>query len=152
MKRLIGIALLVLLSGLVGVSAQNAPLKVVATFSILSDLVQNVGGDAIQLSGLVGPDGDSHTYEPIPADSVTLGEADIIFENGLGFEPWLDDVYTASGSQAARVVVSDGITAGVIGVGDEVGETDPHIWQNVYNSIHVVEIVRDVLPRLRSSA
>jgi zinc/manganese transport system substrate-binding protein len=127
------------------VSAQNPPLKVVATFSILGDLVQNVGGDAIQLGMLVGADGDTHTYEPIPADSVALGDADIIFENGLEFEAWLDDLYAASGSQAQRVVVSAGLTAGVITVGDEAGETDPHIWQNLYNSIHVVEVVRDTL-------
>jgi zinc/manganese transport system substrate-binding protein len=146
MKRLFTLVLAALCLLNVGLSsAQGAPLNVIATFSILGDLVQNVGGDAIQLSVLVGPDGDTHTYEPIPADSVALGDADVIFENGLGFESWLDDLYAASGSQAQRVVVSAGLTAGVITVGDEAGETDPHIWQNIYNSIHVVEVVRDTL-------
>ena len=101
--------LCLLLSGISAVGAQEAPLKVVATYSILGDLVQNVAGDNIELTVLVGPDGDSHTYEPTPQDMVTLSQANIIFENGLEFETWLDELYEASGSTAQRVVVSDGI-------------------------------------------
>jgi len=107
--------------------------------------VQNIGGDTISLTTLVGPDGDTHTYEPIPQDSVTLSEAGIIFENGLEFEGWIDDLYSASGSQAERVVISDSITPGTIGLGDEAGETDPHIWQNPYNYVQVISVVRDAL-------
>ncbi len=101
--------LLLLLSGLSIVSAQEEPLKVVATYSILGDIVQNVAGDNIELTVLVGPDSDSHVYEPTPQDAIALAEADIIFENGLEFETWLDDLYDSSGSTATRVVVSDGI-------------------------------------------
>ena len=126
-------------------NAQNERQKVVATYSILGDVVQNVAGDNIDLTILVGPDGDTHTYEPVPQDSVTLSEASIIFENGLGFESWLDDLYTASGSQAKRVVISEGITPGTITVGEEAGATDPHIWQNPYNFVRATEIVRDNL-------
>jgi len=128
------------------IHAQSAaPLSVVATYSILGDVVQNIGGDTISLTTLVGPDGDTHTYEPIPQDSVTLSEAGIIFENGLEFEGWIDDLYSASGSQAERVVISDSITPGTIGLGDEAGETDPHIWQNPYNYVQVISVVRDAL-------
>jgi zinc/manganese transport system substrate-binding protein len=127
------------------VNAKNERLKVVATNSILGDVVEQVAGDNIDLAVLVGPDGDTHTYEPVPQDSVTLSKANILFENGLGFETWLDDLYKASGSKAARVVVSQGITAGTITVGEEAGETDPHIWQNMYNFVRVTEIVRDTL-------
>ncbi len=134
-----------LLLGVSATSAQDQRLKVVATYSILGDVVQNIARDTIDLTVLVGPDGDTHTYEPVPQDSVTLSDANIIFENGLDFEAWLDDLYTASGSKAQRVVISTGITPGTIGLGDEAGETDPHIWQNPYNFVHVVEIVRDTL-------
>jgi len=128
------------------IHAQSAaPLNVVVTYSILGDVVQNIGGDTISLTTLVGPDGDTHTYEPIPQDSVTLSEAGIIFENGLEFEGWIDDLYSASGSQAERVVISDSITPGTIGLGDEAGETDPHIWQNPYNYVQVISVVRDAL-------
>ena len=126
-------------------AAQNTPLRAVATFSILGDVVQNIAGDAVDVTVLVGPNGDSHSYEPVPQDSVALSQADFVFENGLGFEPWLDDLYTASGSQAQRVVVSEGITPGTISVGDEAGETDPHIWQNPYNYVHAVGVIRDAL-------
>jgi ABC-type Zn uptake system ZnuABC Zn-binding protein ZnuA len=87
------------------------PLKVVATYSILGDLVQNVVGDGelIELTVLVGPGGDAHTYQPTPQDSVALAEADILFENGLEFEGWIDDLYAASGSTATRVAVADAI-------------------------------------------
>ncbi len=139
------LVVLLVVSGGSLASAQNQPLKVVATYSILGDVVQNIGGGSINLTVLVGAGGDTHSYEPVPQDSVALGSADVLFENGLGFETWLDDLYSASGSTAQRVVVSDGIVPGTITVGDEAGETDPHIWQNIYNFVHVAEMVRDTL-------
>ncbi len=93
-------------------SADNdipGPLKVVATYSVLGDLVQQVAGDRVELTVLVGADGDPHVYEPTPRDAVALSEAAILFENGLEFETWLDDLFAASSSQAARVAVSDGV-------------------------------------------
>ncbi len=75
-------------------------IKVIATISIIGDVVKNVAGDAVDLVVLVGPNGDAHEYEPIPADSVNIAKADIIFENGLHLEHWLDKLYAASGSKA----------------------------------------------------
>jgi ABC-type Zn uptake system ZnuABC Zn-binding protein ZnuA len=86
------------------------PLKVIATYSMLGDFVQQVGGDLVELTTLVGPGGDSHTYEPTPQDSAALAEASVLFENGLEFESWIDDLYAASGSAATRVVTSENIT------------------------------------------
>ena len=68
-------------------------LNVVVSFSILGDIVQNVGGDKVEVRILVGPNGDAHTFEPSPADGVALAGATVVFENGLEFEPWLDDLY-----------------------------------------------------------
>jgi zinc/manganese transport system substrate-binding protein len=127
------------------IAAQTARLKVVATFSILGDLVHSIAGDNIDLTVLVGPDGDTHSYEPVPQDSVALSQANLVFENGLNFESWLNDLYTAANGQGQRVVVSDGINPDKITVGDEAGETDPHIWQNPYNYMRVAETVRDAL-------
>ena len=91
-------------------SAEGAgPLKVVATYSVLGDLVQQVAGDKVEMTVLVGADGDPHVYEPTPRDAVALTEAAILFENGLEFESWLDSLFAASGSQATRVAVSDGV-------------------------------------------
>lgn len=99
---------LILLPGALS-SVQAQALKTVATFSILGDWVANVGGDEIELVVLVGPDADSHGYEPTPRDMLAIAGADIVFENGLGFETWLDALYDASGSRAQRVVVTQGV-------------------------------------------
>jgi ABC-type Zn uptake system ZnuABC Zn-binding protein ZnuA len=92
----------------VTVSAQT-PLKAVATFSVLGDVVQNIAGDKVELSVLVGADSDSHTYEPSPSDAIMLNQAQLIFEIGAEFETWLDELYTASESVGTRVVVSENI-------------------------------------------
>ena len=84
-------------------------LKAVATYSVLGDLVQNIGGSNIELTVLVDGEGDPHVYEPTPQDLVALAEADILFENGLELEPWIDSLYEASGSKAVRVPVSQGV-------------------------------------------
>ncbi|MFM7922674.1 MAG: metal ABC transporter solute-binding protein, Zn/Mn family, partial [Planctomycetaceae bacterium] len=69
-----------------------------ATYSILGDWVRNVGGEHVLLTTLVGPGGDAHTYEPTPQDSAAVADAALLFENGLGFEVWLDRLFEASGS------------------------------------------------------
>lgn len=86
------------------------PLDVVTTFSILDDLVKNVGGEAIVTHALAGAGGDSHTYEPAPNDVATLAEADLVFAIGLDFEPWLDGIYESSGSGAPRIDVSEDVS------------------------------------------
>lgn len=138
-------------------------IPVVATYSILGDFVAEVGGDRIALRTLVGPGGDAHTFEPSPDDGAALVEAAVIFENGLGFETWLDELYEASGSEATRVVVTDEIEPLTFGGADDEGsadgspaaaspageaaeeEPDPHVWQDVANAELMVAAVRDGL-------
>lgn len=126
LSRTQGLGLMVVLSLLLSActvatpSPQQAeetarPLKVVVTYSVLGDLIRQVAGDRIELTVLVGADGDPHVYEPTPRDAIALQEADILFENGLEFEAWLDDLFAASDSQATRVAVSDGIDALMFG-------------------------------------
>ncbi|MET0674175.1 MAG: zinc ABC transporter substrate-binding protein, partial [Bradyrhizobium sp.] len=64
-------------------------LNVVASFSIIGDFVRNVGGDSVDVTTLVGPDGDAHVYSPTPADAKRVADAKLVFVNGLGFEGWL---------------------------------------------------------------
>jgi ABC-type Zn uptake system ZnuABC Zn-binding protein ZnuA len=134
--------------------APGEPLPVVASFSVIGDLVRDVGGDAVQVTTLIGPGVDAHTYDPAPADLVTLEEASVVFENGLGFEPWLDQFFDSAQPAAMRVVVSEGITprqasaaeaAQDAAAGDEHGQYDPHVWHNVANAIVMVENIRDAL-------
>lgn len=128
-------------------------LKVVATFSVLGDLVQNIGGDKVDVYTLVGPGLDTHTFEPSPADSRILTDAALVVENGLGFETWLNDLYSASGSTAKRVVASQGIEPRTPEEGHDEhsgeepdhGEYDPHIWHSAANAIQMTKNIRDAL-------
>ncbi len=168
--RLVGATLMVTLlvagfaSSSTPVRAQDAePIKVVATFSILADWVQYVGGENIELTTIVPAGGDAHTFDPSPEQVASIAEADVIFEIGLGFESWLDDMVEASSSTAERVVVSDGINLlsseahaddhegdeeeheGDEHAGEdeahESGENDPHIWGDVANAITAVNTI-----------
>lgn len=136
---------LVLAAALFRTQASVQPrLPVVATFSIVGDLVKNVGGDRIQLTVLVGPDGDVHGFEPTPSDAVALRQARVIFENGLDYETWLDRLYTASGSKAPRAVLNRNVTPLVV---DREGrqEADPHTWLDVRNAIAMTHVVAEAL-------
>jgi zinc/manganese transport system substrate-binding protein len=152
-RALLGLALLLSMAGTSPVAAQTPtagePLRVVASFSILGDLVQRVGGDAVAVTTLIGPGRDAHTYDPAPADLVTLEEADLIVENGLGFEPWLDAYFASAQPAGRRVIASAGIAPREIGAAEgeaaEQGAADPHVWHDVANAIVMVETIRDAL-------
>ena len=136
-----------------GTSASTKP-TVVATFSILADLARAVGGDDITVIALVGPGSDTHTFEPTPNDGKALSNASLILENGLGLEPWLDDMLKASGTQAERVIVTQGITTLTVDAGDHghAGEeVDPHVWQDVQNAIIMTRTIGDALARVDSA-
>src|SRR3954468_9703781 len=117
-------------------------IKVVATFSILADLVQNVGGDRTEVVSLVGPNGDAHVYSPTPADARKLAAAKVVFVNGLGFEGWITRLIKASGTKAATVIVTKGIkTRKMEEEGHQV--TDPHAWQSIANAKIYVGNIRE---------
>ena len=78
------------------------PLKVVASFSILGDIVREVGGKDVSVTTLVGPDGDAHEYEPTPADARKLAGAQLLVVNGLDFEAWLPRLERPRASPAGR--------------------------------------------------
>ncbi len=123
----------------------SGKIKVVATFSILGDWVKAVAGDKTDLVVLVGADADAHDFEPTPTDSKAIANAKIIFENGLGFEHWLDKLYQSSGSKATRVAATEGVIPLKIENGKEAGEIDPHVWQDVKNAISAIHLIRDAL-------
>jgi len=154
-------------------AAAGDPLPVVATFSILGDVVKQVGGEHVAVTVLVGPGGDTHTFEPSPADGVALAEAALVFEIGLGLEPWLNGLYNVSGSKSRLAVVTDRLTllpmpvedahaggahtepgaesaagsdAGHAAAAHQHGnEFDPHVWHDVARVKGIAEAVRDAL-------
>jgi zinc/manganese transport system substrate-binding protein len=133
-------------------TAQEAPsarLKVIASFSILGDLVRNVGGDRLEVATLVGPNGNAHVYAPSPADAKKVADAQLVFVNGLGFEGWLERLVKASGTAAPIIVATKGIKplerAGTHGHEHDHGRADPHAWQSVANAKIYVGNIRDAL-------
>jgi zinc/manganese transport system substrate-binding protein len=143
----IGLAVLFLL-GLAGGANAADKVKAVASFSILGDMVRQVGGDRVEVITLVGPDGDAHVYEPTPADAKNLAAAQILFTNGLGFEGWMNRLETSSGFKGKVVVASTGVKPRTM-IEEEGGKsetiTDPHAWQSLANGKLYVANIRDAL-------
>lgn len=121
---------------------------VVATFSILADMVKEVGGERVGVHSLVGPGSDAHVFQATPADAVTLRRARLVIENGLGFEGWLDRLIEAAGYKGRRLVASEGVRLLELrgredrGHGHHLeharGDADPHAWQNPANAVGYV--------------
>ena len=135
-------------------------LKTIASFSILADMVKNVGGDRVEVTELVGTDGDAHEFNPTPADAKKLARADVFFVNGLGFEGWMERLESSSGFKGATVVATTGVKARKMdedddhdhdddhddhAKGEDHGDMDPHAWQDLANGEIYVANIRDGL-------
>jgi zinc/manganese transport system substrate-binding protein len=123
-------------------------LKAVASFSILADLVKQVGGEHVGVTAIVGPDGDAHVFQPSPLDAKAVADANIVVINGLGLEGWMARLIQSSGTKAPVVVASKGIKplqGQNEGNRDDKGKADPHAWQSIANVKLYVANIRDRL-------
>ena len=118
--QLIAIALLAMMLGPVRAESR---LDVVATFSILGDMVQQVGGDRVKVTSLVGPDGDTHVYRPTPKAAKAIAQTKVLFINGLEFEGWIERLVESSGFKGRMVTATVGIEALKM---EEEGHDDDH--------------------------
>lgn len=114
-------------------AAADDKIKVVASFSILGDMVRQVTGNLAEVTTIVGPDADAHVYTPNAADAKSVANADVIFVNGLGFETWSQTLIETSSSKAKVFVATDGITPLKVD-----GEIDPHAWNSLVNGMQYV--------------
>ena len=87
----------------------DGPIRVVATFSILGDMVSRIGGEHVSVQTLVGPNGDTHVFRPTPASARAVSEADILVVNGLGFEGWMDRLIETADFNGVHVIATTGI-------------------------------------------
>jgi zinc/manganese transport system substrate-binding protein len=127
--------------GLIPFTARAAEkLLVVASFSILLDMTRQIGGDAVKVRSLVGPDGDPHVYEPSPKDLRTLMQAGLLVRNGLGLEGWMDRLTGAAGFKGQAVVAARRVTPRTMSEGGAIA-TDPHAWQDPRNAILYVQAI-----------
>ncbi|HBK08852.1 MAG TPA: ABC transporter substrate-binding protein [Acetobacteraceae bacterium] len=136
------------LAGLTSIPAAAraaAPVRVVASFSILADLVRQVGGDAVAVESLVGPDGDAHVYEPRPKDLRTLLAAGLLVRNGLGLEGWMDRLTESAGFKGRVVVAAEKVVPRTMNENGGVLATDPHAWQDPRNAVLYVQAITEGL-------
>lgn len=90
-------------------AAADGRLAVVASFSILADLVREVGGERVSVRSIAGPDADAHTFQPRPSDAAAIRDAAVVVRNGLGFEPWMDRLVRSAGGRARVVTATEGV-------------------------------------------
>ncbi|HEX2215922.1 MAG TPA: metal ABC transporter substrate-binding protein [Xanthobacteraceae bacterium] len=163
-RRSLAAALLVSLPFALAEAQAAEKIKVVTSFSILADLVRQVGGERLEVTALVGPDTDMHVFQPAPQDAKMLLGADLVVLNGLGFEGWADRLVKASGYDGQTVVAAQGINLPGAneskngsghkhgpdkgyrhGPAHVHGKHDPHAWQDVANVKIYVANIRDAL-------
>ena len=142
------------LLGFVVPAMANEPLPVVASFSILADMVKQVGGPHVEVTSLVGPNSDAHVFDPTPADAKRLAAAKLVVVNGLGFEGWLNRLVKSSGYKGPVLTASKGVKTIPMEASDH-GHShghkhshvapDPHAWQSLLNARQYVENIRVAL-------
>jgi zinc/manganese transport system substrate-binding protein len=120
------------------------PLRVVASFSILADMAQVVGGDAVAVQSLVPANADAHVFSPRPAHAQMVAQADLVVVNGLGFEGWLQRLVQASGYKGPVLDLGRGITPRRQG-----HMADPHAWQDLAQAQLYVAQMRDAFGAAR---
>lgn len=118
----------------------TAPFSVVASFSILGDLVRQVGGARVAVTTLVGPEADVHEFEPTPGSARQIASANVLLSNGLGLEAWLPRLVRAAGFRGRAIVAGATVTPRRLG-----NAQDPHAWQNVRFAQRYVAAIRDGL-------
>ena len=130
MRRATGIIFCLVALSLGAYEARGAtePINVVVSFTVLGDLVREVGGDCVSVRALVGPDSDAHAYEPTPADVRAVAAARIVVLNGLGFEGWITRLLDSAQFKGRVVIATTGVTAR-----SAANHPDPHAWQDPRN-------------------
>jgi zinc/manganese transport system substrate-binding protein len=121
-------------------SASGTEGTAVATTTEVADLVRNVGGDRVDVHGLLSPGADPHGYEPRPSDAASIVDAAVVFKSGGEVDEWLDELVDNAGGDAEVVDLIDSVRTI-----EADGETDPHWWQNPRNAVLAVAAIRDAL-------
>ncbi len=144
MKQKLILIILVVIALSISISAcETAPaapttdkITVVATTSILADVISRVGGDLVSVTPLVPPGANEHEYQPSPLDIAAVTDAALVFEVGLGLEEFMETIIDNAGTKIEPVIVSDGVaTREFSGGGEEHYSADPHVWMDPANVI-----------------
>ncbi|TCS41594.1 metal ABC transporter substrate-binding protein [Reinekea marinisedimentorum] len=141
-------------------NADNTEKKIelVASFTVLADIAEEIGGEYVEVSSIVGINSDTHVYRARPADARKVVHADILVMNGLGFEGWLERLVQSSGFQGQKIVVTDGLTVihhdedeseegDHFELGGHNHDDDPHAWHSLDNGIAYATAIADGLKK-----
>jgi ABC-type Zn uptake system ZnuABC Zn-binding protein ZnuA len=132
-------------------TASGKKLKVVASHSVLCDMVEQVAKDKVDLNCLINPDEDPHVYQGKPSDRQAIEQADLVFYAGLNFDPAIVEMAEATKTPAPKVALHDlGTEKKLTLVEDGKTETDPHVWHNVKNGIRMVQLIEENLVKADS--
>ena len=142
-RHLLAVAALLLLPLAPAQAQQGGKVDVLASFSVIADLVRQVGGERVEVRSIVALSQDPHDFEPSPSDVRRVMKAQLIVLNGLGFEPWADRFVKAANYKGERLVASRGVKALSVR-----GALDPHAWQDVENVKLYIENIRDALAKV----
>lgn len=156
MRRVLKLLLLVILTALLAacggtsaaakVDVSSRPINAVTTIGMIGDIVRQVGGERVNVIGLMGPGVDPHLYKASEGDVIRLGEADIVFYNGLHLEAAMSRVFERMSDRIKTVAVTDTIDRDRLLTPDEFeGNYDPHVWFDVTLWMSATERVRDAL-------
>lgn len=117
--------------------------RVIATTTMIADLAREIGGDRVEVTSIMEPGGDPHTYQPVPSDSKAVARSQLVLINGLMLEGWIEDLVRNAGGDQPVVTVSDGVET----IDDPAyeGNPDPHIWFSVPRWKKATVNVRDAL-------
>ncbi|WP_026595367.1 metal ABC transporter substrate-binding protein [Methyloferula stellata] len=145
MRRIaLGLLMFTLAMPAAAVPAAAKMMHIVASFTIIADMIRQVGGDHVDVVSLVHWNGDPHAYEPSPDDAKRLRDADIVFVNGMGLEGWMDRLISASGYKGKPVFTANGMSVLKM---EENGQSivDPHAWNSAANGIIYVRNIIEAL-------
>lgn len=139
LKKWFAATVLAMTGGLAAGPAQAGPVPVVTSFSILGDLVSQVGGDRVSVHALVGADQDAHVFQPRPSDAARLSRAQLVVVNGLGFEGWMTRLIESANYRGPVRVASQGMAHPLQGAGGDNGHDQDHGHAQGHARDHVQE-------------
>ncbi|ART80492.1 metal ABC transporter substrate-binding protein [Oceanisphaera avium] len=140
MSKRVGLALAALLTMQPALAADK--FKAVTTFTVISDMAQNVAGDLAIVESITKPGAEIHEYQPTPGDIIRAHDAQLIFSNGLNLELWFKKFYQNM-KDMPEVVVSEGIEPMGVVAGPYEGKPNPHAWMSPKNAVIYVDNIRD---------